>query len=174
MSHTCIRLENLNQEFLSDLHIHSHTNRVNILWDQHSPTSTHITGLKQKMYVNLPSLPFSPMIPKYNGWASLVLLGKTQTNKPEKKTKNQAKPKNVIIYYQGGKKCPMQSLLRDNPSKVFKPSKTSRYYAHKSNSSAPEKGEGLMWQKRSNWNLSSWLGRDLHIVNVWDVGFFLN
>lgn len=91
MSHTCIRLENLNQEFLSDLHIYSHTNRVNILWDQHSPTSTHNTGLKQKMYVNLPSLSFSPMIPKYNGWASLVLLGKTQTNiKP--KTKN-PKPK---------------------------------------------------------------------------------
>lgn len=118
------------------------------------------------------------MIPKYNGWASLVLLGKTQTNKQNKQTKQkkppQAEPKNVIIYYKGGKKCPTESLLGDNPSKVFKPSKTSWYYAHKDNSSALEKGEGLMWQKRSNWNLSSLLGRNLHIVNVWDAGFFLN
>lgn len=69
--------------------MYSYTNRVNILWDQHSPTSIHITGLKQKRDVNLPSLPFGLMIPKYNGWVSLVLLGK----KPKQTKQKNSKPK---------------------------------------------------------------------------------
>lgn len=105
MSQTCMRLENLNQELLSDLHIYSHTNRVNILWDQDSSSSICITGLKQKIYVNLPSLAISTMLPRYNGQISLVLL-KTQPTKKKTHKKHQPKPEKMWSYITKEEKMP--------------------------------------------------------------------
>lgn len=69
----------------------------------------------------------------------------------------------------------MQSLLRDNTSKVFKPSKTDTTHPGtmltKAISQHRRKERVWCGKKRSNWNLSSLLDRD--IVNVWDGGFFL-
>lgn len=83
----------------------------------------------------------------------------------------------MIIYYQGEKNAPWRAysgtiLPKSLSQQVWY--NTSWHYGHKGNSSAPEKGKALMWQKWTNWNLSSFLGRDLYTVNVWDGGFFLN